>query len=71
MQAYPDLGVTNGPEKFVPKLYGFKIFGMKGSKYEMAYDPNGQCINETEVKEVLENKRTDAYTREVPMEPVD
>ncbi len=41
MQAYPDIGVTSGPEKFVPKLYGFKVFGMKGSKYEMQFDPSG------------------------------
>jgi len=23
---------------FIPKLYGFKIYGMKGSKYEAKYD---------------------------------
>ncbi len=34
IQTYPDLNPKNYPEKtFIPKLYGFKLFGKKGSKY--------------------------------------
>lgn len=29
-----DLKQKNGPRKFVPKFYGFKIYGMTGSKFE-------------------------------------
>jgi len=31
---YPDLVVGSSSRQFVPKLYGFKMFGRKGSKYE-------------------------------------
>lgn len=31
---YPDLTVSNPSRQFVPKLYGFKMYGKKGSKYE-------------------------------------
>lgn len=40
--------------KFIPKIYGFKIFGMRGSKYELKFDYAGQPINEKEIREVLE-----------------
>ena len=61
MQAYPELAVDEGPEKFVPKLYGFKIFGMRGSHYEYKYDDQGNQSNQEEILQILENKRTDAY----------
>ena len=31
---FPDLVYFKGPSKFVPKLYGFKIYGKEGSKYK-------------------------------------
>ena len=61
MQAYPELVPEEGPEKFIPQLYGFKIFGMRGSKYEYKYNDGGQVTNESDVKDILKNKRTDAY----------
>ena len=45
--------IPSGPPKFIPKIYGFKIFGMRGSKYELKYDYKGQPINEEEIKDVL------------------
>ena len=40
--------------RFVPKIYGFKIFGMRGSRYELKYDYAGRPVNEDEIREVLE-----------------
>jgi hypothetical protein len=45
--------MPKGPAKFVPKIYGFKIFGMRGSKYELKFDYQGKPINEDEIREVL------------------
>jgi len=40
----------------VPKIYGFKIFGMRGSKYELKFDYKGQPINEEEIRNILKKK---------------
>ena len=53
--------VDGGPEQFVPKLYGFKIFGMRGSKYEYRFENDGTPQNQEEVLAILNNKKTDAY----------
>lgn len=45
-----------GPPKFVPKLYGFKIFGMRGSKHELRFDSKGNIANEEEIKNVLRRR---------------
>ena len=45
-----------GPPKFVPKLYGFKIFGMRGSKHELRFDSKGNTANEEEIKQVLRRR---------------
>lgn len=39
--------------KFIPKIYGFKIFGMRGSKYELKFDYAGKAINEDDIRKVL------------------
>lgn len=52
LKHYPEL-MPKGPAKFVPKIYGFKIFGMRGSKYELKFDYQGKPINEDEIREVL------------------
>jgi hypothetical protein len=41
----------------VPKIYGFKIFGMRGSKYELKFDYKGQALNEEEIRNVLKKKK--------------
>jgi casein kinase II subunit beta len=33
-QTFPELIPKEKPIKYTPKIYGFKIFGMEGSKYE-------------------------------------
>lgn len=48
--SYPELVVDERPSEFKPKLYGFKIFGHKGSKYQLRYDENGQCLNQDQAE---------------------
>ena len=46
----------SGNPKFVPKIYGFKIFGMRGSKHELKFDTKGNPSNEEEIKQVLRKR---------------
>jgi len=34
LQTFPELLPTGKTNKYIAKIYGFKIFGKKGSKYE-------------------------------------
>jgi hypothetical protein len=52
MQSYPEQMPAGAP-KFIPKIYGFKIFGMRGSRYELKFDFAGKPINEDEIRKVL------------------
>jgi casein kinase II subunit beta len=52
LKTYSDL-MPQGPPKFIPKIYGFKIFGMRGSRYELEFDHKGNNINEQEIRNVL------------------
>lgn len=52
VQSYPELMPLGAP-KFIPKIYGFKIFGMRGSKYELKFDYAGKPVNEEEIRKVL------------------
>jgi len=45
--------MPQGPPKFIPKIYGFRIFGMRGSRYELEFDHKGNNINEQEIRSVL------------------
>jgi len=56
-QTYPEL-TPPGPPKFIPKIYGFKIFGMRGSKYELKFDYKGQPVNEDVIRNVLKKEKT-------------
>lgn len=58
LKHFPEL-MPKGPAKFVPKIYGFKIFGMRGSKYELKFDYQGKPINEDEIREVLKKESSD------------
>jgi hypothetical protein len=49
MKTYPELS-PSGPPKFIPKVYGFKIFGMRGSRFELKFDSKGQPVNEEEIR---------------------
>mmetsp|Transcript_5688 Transcript_5688/g.9770 ORF Transcript_5688/g.9770 Transcript_5688/m.9770 type:complete len:172 (+) Transcript_5688:467-982(+) len=59
LKQFPEL-LPKGPAKFVPKIYGFKIFGMRGSKYELKFDYQGKPINEEEIKQVLKRDFNDS-----------
>lgn len=52
LKQFPEL-LPKAPSKFVPKIYGFKIFGMRGSKYELKFDYQGKPVNEEEIRQVL------------------
>jgi casein kinase II subunit beta len=50
LQTFPELMPTSKPNKYVARIYGFKIFGRKGSKYEGCALPQSE-VNKTEEKE--------------------
>ena len=52
--------LPTGPPKFIPKIYGFKIFGMRGSKYELKFDFKGQPVNEEELRQFLKKSKKSA-----------
>lgn len=56
LQTYPDLYPKEGAVTYQPTLYGFKIFGQKGSKYEVQYDNQGHAKNKHEIEQVLKKK---------------
>ena len=64
MKQFPEL-LPKGPAKFVPKIYGFKIFGMRGSKYELKFDYQGKPVNEDEIRLVLKKGTTGETTGQV------
>jgi hypothetical protein len=45
--------LPKGAAKFVPKIYGLKIFGVRGSKYELKFDCQGRLVNENEIRGVF------------------
>ena len=47
---------------YIPTIYGFKIFGHKGSAFEYKYDNNGSHVNKTEIDNVLNNRITGIST---------
>jgi hypothetical protein len=54
MKTFPDLYPNNGPTTYIPRIYGFKIFGGPGSKYEYKYDyKTGKCLNFKEMQKFL------------------
>jgi hypothetical protein len=48
----------DGPLTYLPTIYGFKIFGQKGSAYELEYDNAGQPKNRKEIDAILRNKKS-------------
>ena len=61
-KTYPDLYPKEGPLTYIPTIYGFKIFGQKGSAFEYKYDNNGTQTNKKEIDRVLNNKVTGVKT---------
>ena len=54
LKNYPDKYPKLGKVDYVPKIYGFKIFGQAGSKYAYQYDLDGNCINKKEIDKIIE-----------------
>ena len=44
--------------QYIPTIYGFKIFGQKGSRYELVYDNLGQAKNQKEIDTILKKKQS-------------
>jgi hypothetical protein len=42
--------------QYIPTIYGFKIFGQKGSKFELVYDNLGAAKNQKDIDTVLKKK---------------
>ncbi|CAI2379776.1 unnamed protein product [Moneuplotes crassus] len=68
LQEFPELRPGEEPEAFTPKLFGFKIFGLRGSKYRSVMsskkfqeDEDGGMKTQEEIERILTEKRTDAY----------
>ena len=64
-KTYPDLYPKDGPLTYQPLIFGFKIFGQKGSAYEEKFDNSGKPMNKS-AKEVLQDFKT-APTSSVPL----
>ena len=62
-QAYPEIVVAHGPEKYIPTIYGFRMFGAKGSRYERTFDDLGELTNEEFVEGILNKKKTDPFSK--------
>jgi hypothetical protein len=58
LKTYPDLYPKDGPLTYLPTIYGFKVFGQKGSHYELQHDNNGNPLNKVEIDRILANKVT-------------
>ena len=56
-KTFPELYPKDGPLTYLPTIYGFKIFGQKGSAYEMKYDNTGLPLNKQEVDAILKKKQ--------------
>ena len=57
LKTYPDLYPKDGPLTYMPTIYGFKVFGQKGSHYELLHDNNGVPINKQQIDNILHNKK--------------
>ena len=63
-KTYPDLYPDKGGHIYIPRIFGFKIFGQPGSKYEFEYNYfTGECVNEKHMLKYLEKPKP-------PPEPV-
>ena len=51
MQTFPELMPPTKPNKYVARIYGFKVFGMKSSKYEGMLLPPGEEKKPVDEKE--------------------
>ena len=59
LQTFPDCIPKEKPEMYIPKIYGFTIFGKKGSKYRGKYIDSDNQIVDIENNENNDNKKDD------------
>lgn len=52
LKTFPEL-YPDSTEIYIPKIYGFKIVTLRGSKYEYKYDFYGNCLNKKEIDRIL------------------
>jgi hypothetical protein len=58
MKTFPNLYPNQGCIRYIPRIFGFKIFGGPGSKYEYKYDfKTGKCTNYKEIQKFLEKPK--------------
>ena len=55
-KTYPDLYPKDGPLTYQPLIFGFKIFGQRGSAYEERFDNSGQPSNKSAADVLAEIK---------------
>ena len=55
IKTYPEINPSGSP-KFLPKIYGFKIIGMCGSRFKLRFDSKGFPLNEEDTRKVLKKK---------------
>jgi casein kinase II subunit beta len=53
LQTFPELMPTTKPNKYAARIYGFKIFGRKGSKFE------GMALPPGEEKKITDGREKD------------
>ena len=59
LQTFPDCIPKEKPEMYIPKIYGFTIFGKKGSRYRGKYIDSDNQIVDIENNENNDNKKDD------------
>ena len=64
LKSYPDLYPKDGPLTYMPTIYGFKVFGQRGSKYEIQYDTEGNALNKQQIDNILNTKKTSANQKQ-------
>ena len=66
-KTFPELYPKDGPLTYLPTIYGFKIFGQKGSAYELKYDNTGLPLNKAEVDAILKKKQATSTGASAPV----
>ena len=69
-KSFPNLYSELGKIDYIPKIYGFRIFGQHGSKYEYLYNEDGKCLNQKEIDKFLVKKKPKIPPKKIPSKPL-
>ena len=69
-KSFPNLYSELGKIDYIPKIYGFRIFGQHGSKYEYLYNEDGKCLNQKEIDKFLEKQKPKVPPKKIPSKPL-